>query len=146
MTFQDLSDKLNSTVQTVPNVVKVLSNAFADMEGAGGGVDYSTDEQDTGLKWIDGSAIYQKTFDVQSITLGSWVQIAHGISNLGTVIDFSGIIYRPADNWFTPLNYYADANSYILSEIGATNIEIKVNFASGTYKAYLTLKYTKATA
>jgi hypothetical protein len=28
----------------------------------GGGVDYSTTEQDTGLKWIDGRTIYQKTF------------------------------------------------------------------------------------
>ena len=28
----------------------------------GGGVDYSTSEQDTGLKWIDGRTIYQRTF------------------------------------------------------------------------------------
>ena len=28
----------------------------------GGGVDYSTSEQDTGLKWIDGRPIYQKTY------------------------------------------------------------------------------------
>lgn len=27
-----------------------------------GGVNYSTEEQDTGLKWIDGRTIYQKTF------------------------------------------------------------------------------------
>lgn len=29
---------------------------------SGGGVNYSTTEQDTGLKWIDGRTIYQKTF------------------------------------------------------------------------------------
>lgn len=28
----------------------------------GGGVDYSTTEQDTGLKWVDGRTIYQKTY------------------------------------------------------------------------------------
>lgn len=28
----------------------------------GGGIDYSTTEQDTGLKWIDGRTIYQKSF------------------------------------------------------------------------------------
>lgn len=28
----------------------------------GGGVDYSTEEQDTGLKWVDGRTIYQKTY------------------------------------------------------------------------------------
>ena len=30
--------------------------------GSGGGVNYSTTEQDTGLKWIDGRTIYQRTF------------------------------------------------------------------------------------
>lgn len=30
--------------------------------GGGGGINYSTTEQDTGLKWIDGKTIYQKTF------------------------------------------------------------------------------------
>ena len=30
--------------------------------GGGGGVNYSTTEQDTGLTWIDGRPIYQKTF------------------------------------------------------------------------------------
>jgi hypothetical protein len=29
---------------------------------SGGGVDYSTTEQDTGLKWIDGKNIYRRTF------------------------------------------------------------------------------------
>lgn len=29
----------------------------------GGGVNYSTTEQDTGLKWIDGKPIYQRTFE-----------------------------------------------------------------------------------
>lgn len=28
----------------------------------GGGIDYSTTEQDTGLKWTDGRTIYQRTF------------------------------------------------------------------------------------
>ena len=31
--------------------------------GGKGGVDYSTEEQDTGLKWIDGKTIYSKTID-----------------------------------------------------------------------------------
>lgn len=41
---------------------KVLTGAgtWAEVSGAGG-VDYSTTEQDTGIKWIDGSSIYQIT-------------------------------------------------------------------------------------
>lgn len=32
-----------------------------------GGIDYKTTEQDTGLKWIDGRSIYQKTWSKDSI-------------------------------------------------------------------------------
>ena len=34
--FKDLAEQLKSSVQTVPNLVKVLSDAFANMEGGGG--------------------------------------------------------------------------------------------------------------
>ena len=37
----------------------------ADFGGGGGGVDYSTEMQDTGRKWIDGSTIYQQTFIIR---------------------------------------------------------------------------------
>ena len=36
-----------------------------------GGINYSETEQDTGLKWIDGSAIYQRTFVVSKSDLTS---------------------------------------------------------------------------
>lgn len=39
-----------------------ISTAIENMpQPTGGGIDYSTEEQDTGLKWIDGRTIYQKT-------------------------------------------------------------------------------------
>lgn len=31
-------------------------------DSSGGGINYSTEEQDTGLKWIDGKTIYQKSY------------------------------------------------------------------------------------
>lgn len=34
---------------------------FSALENIGGGIDYSTTEQDTGLKWIDNKSIYCKT-------------------------------------------------------------------------------------
>lgn len=41
----------------------VTGKYFVDAEGGGGagGVDYSTEEQATGLKWIDGKDLYQIT-------------------------------------------------------------------------------------
>lgn len=40
---------------------KILASNIGGGSG-GGGVDYSTAEQDTGLKWLDGRTIYQKTY------------------------------------------------------------------------------------
>lgn len=66
--------------------VKVLTATTASGETvktweeqeSGGGVDYSTTEQDTGIKWIDGKSIYQKTYEVSgTYTLGNdaWTTI-----------------------------------------------------------------------
>lgn len=42
--------------------------------GSGGGIDYSTSEQDTGLKWIDGKTVYQKTYQYSSVvSVGGYV-------------------------------------------------------------------------
>lgn len=48
---------------------KILAS---NVGGSGGGVNYSTTEQDTGLKWIDGRTIYQRTFveHLNSISTG----------------------------------------------------------------------------
>ena len=53
-------------------VVKIGSGLAFDENGAievdsTGGLDYSNTEQDTGLKWLDGRSIYQKTWSKTSI-------------------------------------------------------------------------------
>jgi len=62
MTFEDLSKQLNTSVQSLQNLVQVLSAAFSELEGGGGGMSYSTSEFDTGMKYIDGKKIYGKVF------------------------------------------------------------------------------------
>lgn len=44
------------------NVLGVVEGAWAKMAAPSGGLDYSTSEQDTGLKWVDGKTIYQKSY------------------------------------------------------------------------------------
>lgn len=54
--------------------------------GGGGGIDYSTSEQDTGLKWIDGRSIYQITFITPSIRIdNSGINIGQYMANLSDV-------------------------------------------------------------
>lgn len=59
----------------------------------GNAMSYSTSEQDTGKRWIDGKKIYQKTF-TGTITIsggGASITKAMGISNFGDLIDIRGI-------------------------------------------------------
>lgn len=49
------------TYWTKTNVVSEIKTGSG--EGGKGGIDYSLEEQDTGLKWIDGKTIYSKTID-----------------------------------------------------------------------------------
>lgn len=74
---------------------KVLTGAgtWEDLP-ASGGVDYSTSEQDTGLKWIDGtSPVYQVT-DVVTVS-GLNVNIALSVPDNATIISQSAVAVNP---------------------------------------------------
>lgn len=42
----------------------MIGNVIQPNGASGGGINYSTTEQDTGLTWIDGKKIYQKTYSL----------------------------------------------------------------------------------
>lgn len=55
-----------------------------------GGIDYSTEEQDTGRKWIDGSKIYQITVDLDvplSIAASSFANTSLSNEGMTRIID-----------------------------------------------------------
>ena len=56
---------------------------------ASGGIDYSTEKQDTGLKWTDGKTIYQKTYVVGDAS--STKVLVDTLTNLSTLISCTGI-------------------------------------------------------
>lgn len=56
--------------------ININQQGVISSTGGHGGVDYSTTEQNTGLSWINGDAVYQKTFSVNvSCTGGQWNEI-----------------------------------------------------------------------
>lgn len=65
--FEKLTTALNGISEAIENMPTPT----------GGGIDYSTEEQNTGLKWIDGSYIYVKSYVSPSSII---------ISNSGTNI------------------------------------------------------------
>lgn len=105
---------------------------------------YSTSEKVVGT-WADGKPLYEKSFANIQLTRGQWTQIAHGISNIDAKLSMTGLVVRDSDGWSVPLEHYESSSTYISSEFNSTNIEIKVNISSGSYKANITIRYTKTT-
>lgn len=59
--------------------------------GSGGSFNFSTDEQVTTQKWIDGKPIYVKTF---VDTNGSSPTVITGVSNVDTVVEYTAYQHR----------------------------------------------------
>lgn len=101
---------------------------------------YSTTEQNTGFKWIDGSAIYKKTINFGALPNNSYKDVAHGITNLGAVVKLEGMAYK--SGMWKPLPY-TDA-AYIVLDIMNTNVRISSSWDTSSWSAYVTLYYTKS--
>lgn len=104
-----------------------------------GNIDYSTTEQDTGLKWIDESEIYQKTFTFTSPSEGNLeidLIASTIISFVGTVINTSLLTYEI--NRYFAINY-SPANEKIY-------IPASTNTAFVSRPCILTVCYTKPAA
>lgn len=70
---------------------KVLTGAGAWVDQSSGGVNYSTSEQDTGLKWIDGSTpVYQQTLEFNGISqqLNDWVSLGPAPTGLTRLLKY----------------------------------------------------------
>lgn len=111
----------------------------------GGGIDYSLTEQDTGIKWINGKPIYQKTIDFGALPSYTTKTVNHGISNIENiwcieaVANYSGIVY----GGMMPL--VASGHTF---RVGARDTIVEVvspNDDWSSYTAYITIRYTKTT-
>lgn len=109
----------------------------------GGGVDYSTSEQDTRLKWVDGKRIYQKT-----IVLDNEINITSSGATIPNT-NFNGL----------NIENIVNATAYRLisdNRDGCANIPIAMWLYDGVYNIYaigtwsgvqtITIQYTKTTS
>ena len=111
----------------------------------GNALSYSTSEQDTGKRWIDGKKIYQKTVNFGALPNATAKRTAHGISNIDKVISIQGFA-SDSENNSIPIPYVAtsDASTYsILMSREGSNIRIDAKTNWSTYNAYIILEYTK---
>lgn len=105
-------------------------------------VDYSTNEQNTGLKWIDGKDIYSKTVDCGTLPDNTSKLVAAGLSNV-TVIKIEGVAIGGSS---IPLPHISTNSVYIEISYEASNeVFIRTNGFFSTMHGYVTLYYTKTT-
>lgn len=105
--------------------------------------DYSASEQDTGLKWIDGRAIYTKTVDFGALPNNTSKDVAHGITDLDFIISISG--GAKSSQYYIPLPYATYPVSDVLQIYADdTNISaVSHTDHSGYTESYITLVYVK---
>ena len=134
--------KIEDVVDVVEtgNMRPVTSNAVAES------LSYSTTEQPTGAKWIDGKPIYRKVIDFGALPNTGDKKVAHNISNLGDIIKYDcittdGTIYKPV----------VDVGNRLMTNnitIGITQTEVGIQTGADKTaftQTYVILEYTKTT-
>ena len=139
-----------------PNAAKITMTTSDPGEGAAldqnnfiavyGGdpiiMDYSTAEIDTGAKWIDGSPIYKKTLVVSALSAdGSYATKDINETGVSKIIKFEGVMTNSGETGFWDISYKG-----VNIEAGVQRISLynTSGFDLSTYKAYVTIYYTKS--
>lgn len=131
------------------NSLEIDGDKYA-LGGGGGGVNYSTTEQDTGLKWVDGKTIYQKTFLFNNLTTGENVLELGNYSDFDVIIDYEFTCIRNNNDRYVNIgltNVWGEATISVFNFRNVDN-KLKVSVTSGYYAAsdfYITIRYTKPT-
>ncbi len=110
-----------------------------------GKTDYSTDEVDTGLKWVDGKPLYARVLVIN--TINSDVYISHITDIAETILFESATMWATAGGkryCFPP--YYNNSNDFWRVYMTFTDGEIRIHASTNLTNTttYIRLLYTKA--
>lgn len=112
--------------------------------GGGGKIDYTTEEQNTGLKWINNKPVYQKTVTLLSLSNSSNTLL----ENVDDVINISGFILREGGVYKDYVPYYADNVKFIVFRVNTNHQLIYERGSADDVKRgtlTVTIRYTKTT-
>lgn len=115
---------------------QVTGKDYVETEGGdtpAGGVSYSTEEQDTGLKWIDGKSIYQITIDLENaVTVPQNTETSICSVSAYSIDTLVKAIIKPNKNAIAGEMCYVDSGYF------------KVNMHQAWLVKTITLLYTKS--
>ena len=117
----------------------------------GGGGAYSTDEVDSGSKWIDGKTIYRKVVQFTAITNGRANDMAIGASGtIETIVGYRAIGYKTSKTYYWSIPHYDTRSQYtIMIELVMGDAPlVRITPGSGRDLAYafVVVEYTLADA
>lgn len=114
-----------------------------EVSGAGS-MNYSTEEVDTGGKWIDGRKIYMRVMQY-SVAGASGVDYFSDVvsDNIMEILSIDGMLTRDSDKKQFPMNFYRGSNAFIDTAITLDGklVSRAVSAMKGTVKAWVL--YTK---
>lgn len=151
--FQQLANATKKGMKNPFFIMRSLNKNFSEIadkiEGGTGGINYSTDEQDTGLKWIDGSKIYQKTFYFTPTGVDTNIDVAD--LNINELIHRFGVFTRTTESVVQQkaIEYRtenpSDSSYGIQCELRGTNLFTSINGYIYSYVTNIrvTIQYTK---
>lgn len=144
MTFKDIAKKLTTSIQTLPEIVRILAEGLENVEaGSTSEIDYSTTERKIG-KWIDDSDLYEKTIDIGAIDATLSKDVPHGIT-FDTIVSIEGTAYFTSTSLWGPIPFVDNDASYQrYTYITDTNVRVGGAANAGAVsKCYVTIRYTK---
>ena len=122
---------------------KVADRTITAVKIASALTDYSATEQNTGRLWIDGKTIYRKEINLGYLPNAVPGSVAHGISNLSTVVSLSGFATNGTVFLPLPLARYNNFASQIGLYADTTNIIVEPGNDRTAYTGYVIIEYTK---
>lgn len=155
--------RINGTAQSFPptpnagnsgNVLSVNSLGAMVWEAPSGGyqpINYSTTEQDTGIRWTDNKRVYQKTIITMFETLFDTYDVPHGVSLFEKLVDIHVDFYNYSNHQFV-FPYIGHLGVSVGIYIVGGNVRFVCAGAGAGLSAqlgdmgqiYITLRYTKS--
>lgn len=146
--------KLNMTAATASKIggVKVgeglkINDGVLSIDGSGL-IDYSTEEQDTGIKWTDGKKIYQKSYNIGNATSTKQLIDTLG-SDLSEIISYYGSwnYQLSQQDEYRPIPNFSSSSTMcypIIDRADSNKLYMVIGTAASTKNMNLTILYTKS--
>ncbi len=95
-------------------------------------LDYSTTEQDTGLRWLGDETIFIKTIDLGTLPNATVKSVAHGITNIGHVIDMQVMTKTAAGTFDAPMPFVQTGGIDAVDGINITRTGDNIDIQPGS--------------